>query len=211
MPTQIGQLGVTFPDTTLQTTAAIPGTPGFGLSVMSIFTNNGFFVVPAGITRVRVTVIGGGGRAGENAQYSGAGGGGGGTAIKTITGLTPGTSINVIVGAGSTIGGQGGSGGTSSFGAFCSATGGTNGYGDAGSYAPIPGFGGAGIGGDLNITGGTGSPQFIWSVARESGTDYFSSASLGGGTYLAPAGSTQYGAGGTLAGEGSKGVVIVEY
>jgi hypothetical protein len=228
MPTQIGELGVTFPDTTLQTTAAIPGTPGFGLSVMSIFTSNGFFIVPAGITRVRVTVIGGGGGGGPSnydpdsgASYVGGGGGGGGTAVKTISGLIPGASINVVVGTGGAGGIQfyltpGQAGTTSSFGAYCSATGGGGGnQGPGGSTGGggngAGGYGGVGVSGDLNISG-------------TYGLNYIAGG-YGGNTILGAGGAVtqtgrQYGGGGgggayvydTLNGyAGANGVVIVEY
>ena len=208
MPTQIGELGVTFPDTTLQTTAAIPGTPGFGLAQMSIFNNTSFFVVPAGITRLRVTVVGGGGGGGTNVigRYNGGGGGGGGTAIKTISGLSPGQSINVTVGAAA---GENGTGGTSAFGGYCSATGGNP--GSEGYNPPGPGGGGSGINGDLNISGGAGTFQFSYEIIRESLSDYFTMPALGGGSYLAPTGSSGYGAGGSSGSSGYKGVVIVEY
>lgn len=73
MPTQIGELGVTFPDATLQTTAAVPGAPGFGIPNMAVITSSSFWTVPAGVTRVRVTVVGGGG--GANAGFAGTSGG----------------------------------------------------------------------------------------------------------------------------------------
>jgi hypothetical protein len=220
MPTQIGELGVTFPDTTLQTTAAIPGAAGFGLTVMTVFTNNGFFVVPAGITRVRVTVIGGGGGGGAGGDYYGGGGGGGGTAIKTISGLTPGQSINVTVGAGGIINDfvspNGTAGGTSAFGTYCSATGGAGGpYNGGPGETPYSGggggAGGTGINGDITIPGGVGGYQFRYSYTAGEQTYSYTMVSAGGGTYLAPFGSSGYGAGGRSQGNGYKGVVIVEY
>lgn len=73
MPTQTGELGVTFPDNTLQTTAAIAGAPGFGgFRNMSVYTITSFWVVPAGVTACKVTVVGGGG---GSSQINGAGGG----------------------------------------------------------------------------------------------------------------------------------------
>lgn len=88
------------------------------------------FTVPAGITKVYVVMcIGGGGGAGGGAGTGAASSGGGGGAVKQwvlISGLTPGDSITVTVGAGgmgaST--GTGQSGGTSSFGAYVTAAGG---------------------------------------------------------------------------------------
>jgi len=233
MPTQIGELGVTFPDTTLQTTAAIPGTPGFGLTVMTVFTNNGFFVVPAGITRVRVTVIGGGGSGGvpliastsEGPEIGMAGGGGGGgTAIKTITGLTPGASINVVVGAGGAgvgggpydIGLNGNTGSTSSFGAYCSATGGGRGFGSYDANVGQGGTGGIGVSGDLNINGSDGGyGGFSFRTSSSIGPLYGAYNGIGGGTYMAGDGNSNLYGGGSYGGNpsstGAKGVVIVEY
>jgi hypothetical protein len=147
-----------------QTYAAIPASlPGLGGQV---FTSSGTFTVPAGVTRVKVTVAGGGGNGGNsraNFQPSprgggvltaaGGGGGGAGVAIKYVTGLTPGGTVSVTVG---------GAAGTSSFGAFVSATGGAsaaNANGTSGNPAAsftAGGAGGTGSGGDINITGGTG-------------------------------------------------------
>lgn len=209
MPTQIGQLGVTFPDSTLQTTAAIPGAPGFGIPNIAVISVNGFWVVPSGVTRIRVTVIGGGGGAGEafnggeGYTLSSGGGGGGGTAVKVITGLTPGASINVTIGSGGVSGGpptgNGGTGGTSSFGTYCSATGGLGSPYSLNSTSG--GSGGIGINGTINSRGGVG-------IASGGG---------GGSTLLTGTGGNQYGAGayGSVpagpANTGYAGVVIVEY
>jgi hypothetical protein len=146
-----------------QTYAAIPASlPGLGGQV---FTSSGTFTVPAGVTRAKVTVAGGGGSGGNargNFQPSprggfttpayGGGGGGGGVAIKFVTGLTPGGTVSVTVG---------GASGTSSFGAFVSATGGGTSATAQGSpntalAYTTGGAGGTGSGGDINISGGAG-------------------------------------------------------
>lgn len=213
MATQIGQLGVTFPDTTVQTTAAIAGAPGFGgFTRMSVYTTTSFWIVPAGVTTCKVTVVGGGGGGGANGNYAGSGGGGGGTAIKIITGLTPGTSITVTVGAGGlngyTAGGTSGlAGGASSFGSYCSATGGGGGQNNSGGA----GGGGNGVSGNINFPGGGGSPQFAHEIPGESQSIYYTMGSAGGGSYVAPGNSSGYGAGGGSQGNGYAGVVIVEY
>ncbi len=76
-----------------------------GFGNLQVFSANGTFTVPAGVTRVKVTVVGGGG-GGGNILYAGSnGGGGGGGAVKIVSGLTPGGTVSVTVGAG-------GSGGT---------------------------------------------------------------------------------------------------
>jgi hypothetical protein len=134
------------------------GGPGM-LANMQVFTSNGTFTVPAGVTKVKATVAGGGsGSSGCNSSnFAGACGGGGGWSIKLCT-VTPGQQIAVTVGAGgagsaATI--SSGAGGTSSFGSFCSATGGQPAANAAGGING--GQGGVGSGGDLNGAGGYGS------------------------------------------------------
>jgi hypothetical protein len=145
-----------------QTYAAIPASlPGLGGQV---FTSSGTFTVPDGVTRVKVTVAGGGGnggnaranfqpgpRGGGVTPAAAGGGGGGGVAIKFVTGLTPGGTVAVTVG---------GAAGTSSFGAFVSATGGGSAADAVGNPSgtgfTTGGAGGTGSGGDINITGGAG-------------------------------------------------------
>ena len=113
----------------------------FGTGQVKFITANETFVVPSGISSVRVRVWGAGGHNPTGGTAKG-GGGGGGFAIKTITGLTSGSSIAVTVG---TSGGA-----SSSFGAYVSATGGSN------SNTATGGAGGSGVGGDINNTGGSG-------------------------------------------------------
>jgi hypothetical protein len=72
-----------------------------GASVQ-IFVANGTFTIPSGISRLKVTVCGGGGTGGAGNTClgaSGGGGGGAGVAIKWLTGLTPGNTITVTRGA----------------------------------------------------------------------------------------------------------------
>jgi hypothetical protein len=115
------------------------------------------FTVPPGVTAVDAEVQGAGGGSGvaNGTQFSGCGGAGG-YSRKRITGLVPGATVTVTVGAAGAVGalptGNGGPGGTSSFGAFNSATGGTGGGISIGG-----GPGGSGVGGDVNLTGGFGS------------------------------------------------------
>jgi hypothetical protein len=100
------------------------------------------FTVPAGITTIRARCWGGGG----GGSYSSSGGGGGGFAIKTVTGLTPGSTITITAGAGGDVDA---SGSTSSFGSHVSATGGL--FGNGGRT------GGSGVGGDKNSNGQGGT------------------------------------------------------
>jgi len=215
-----------------------------GFSNMQVFTATGTFTVPAGVTKVKVTVVGGGGAGGGYAQFAGTnytascGGAAGGAAIKIISGLTPGGSVAVTVGAsvaGTTTTGT--TGNNSSFGAYCSATGGagggisyiqTNCCGGVGLTPPPAG--GIGSSGDINIKGGPGgAPSFILAVVNQ-----FSASSGAGGNSILSGGavpvsgfgaagvaSSGNGAGGSgatgsgvtsrLGGAGGAGIVIVEY
>ena len=103
-----------------------------GYASLQAFTSSGTFVVPNGVTRAKVMVIGGGGAGGTHATFPGGGGGAGGRASGIVTGLTPGSAIYVTVGPGgvpSPTPTFGGPGGTSSFGTYFSATGGAGGGG----------------------------------------------------------------------------------
>jgi hypothetical protein len=197
--------------TQLATTAfvsAAVGTVLSGFSNMQVFTSSGTFTVPAGVTKVKVTVVGAGGGGSTTT-----GGGGGGAAIKIVSGLTPGGTVAVTVGtggagraAGTTTAGA--VGGTSSFGAFCSASGGGGGPWGQG----IGALGGIGSDGDLNIAGGA--------TGYSDGT---SGASIFGGSarkdYSSAPNGRNYGGGGAggesdgnaPGGSGANGVVVVEY
>ena len=125
-----------------------------------VFTSNGTFTVPAGVTQVSVVVIGGGGGGGNNTgsffgQSSGAGGGAGGLSYGTFS-VTPGESLTVNVGSG---GGVGSSGGSSSIvrsattllqgsGGTGGGTNDTNGTGGGSSGTERDGGGDGGAGGD---------------------------------------------------------------
>lgn len=159
--------------------------PAFGAGRFQTFSSSGNFTVPAGVTRVRVQVIGGGGAGGKSCKktYSmtadavGGGGAGGGYAYKVVD-VAPGQQIPVVIGAGgsgyadSDLASyslyRGKSGGTTSFGAFVSATGGSGGRGYYYFYSTYNGstdyrndtatlVGGIGIDGDVNYRGGSGA------------------------------------------------------
>ena len=123
--------------------------PGF--STVQVFNASGSFVVPNGVTAVRVTAIGGGGGAGYHSTLPGGGGGAGGMAIGVVEGLTPGMIIPVTVGAGGAglpSPANGNNGATSSFSTFLSGTGGYGGGGGGGGTStgsnPVGYAGGAG-------------------------------------------------------------------
>lgn len=77
------------------------GTQGTTVEVQGgrgqVFTANGTFTIPTGVTALKVTVLGGGGGGPIGGSF---GGGGGATAIKWLTGLTSGNTLAVTIGAG---------------------------------------------------------------------------------------------------------------
>lgn len=147
------------------TTWVSQAAPGF--TAMQIFTSSGTFTIPTGKTALRVTVIGAGGSAGTgngSGTEFGGGGGAGGAGVSYLTGLTPGNTISVTIGAGgasvssnSTMGNDGGSSkiesGTQSI-TTITATGGKGGGENLSSYS---GRGGTCTGAQLNLRGGPGA------------------------------------------------------
>jgi hypothetical protein len=148
MAIKLGATGITFHDNTVQTTAASGG----GLTGFTVYTSGTTaFTVPAGITKILVEVVGGGGGASLTPSHTG---GGGGYAKGMLT-VTPGQTINAVVGAVGTTG----SGGTTSF-STISATGGTKAF---------QGLGGSGSGGAFNITGGAANGSDVANGAGGAG------------------------------------------
>jgi hypothetical protein len=215
------------------TSTGLPGAQG------QVFTSNGTFTIPSGITALKLTVVGGGGGSGgtQNAAYTNSGGGGGGgAAIKYLTGLTPGGTLSVTIGsagsAGSTAS-NGGTGGTSSVASgtqsitTVSATGGGGStWHDSNPQIFPAGTGGSGSNGDLNINGQAGGNGFgfafscfgTYAMGGNGG-----SSILGGGGWGGNSGSTGSSGGARGAGgggsagnlksgaAGSAGVVMFEW
>ena len=207
-------------------TLAVNFTSGV-FSNIQVFTSSGTFTVPAGVSKVKVTVVGGGGggagtNSGYGAGYNGGGNGGAGGAAIGVFSVTPGPAYTVTVGAGGAAGTgaapptNGGAGGTSSFGSLASATGGVEGSNTNGGNAG--GTGGSGLGGTLNVSGGDGG---------DGQGDGIVFASVGGASLLGGGGRAANGVGysGTVPGSGgggaygaannggagANGIVIVEY
>ena len=148
-----------------------------GLQSMQVFTSDGTYTRPAGITKVKVTVIGGGGGGGGSKSTAGGGekitcaaggGAGGATAIKIID-VSSISSTAITVGAagsaGSSSGSSGGTGGTSKFGA------------DSDSHQ-VTAAGGAGGGGahrtstgESNLAGGAGGATTAGATLSLVGSD----------------------------------------
>lgn len=207
-----------------QTWATVSSGPS-GVSAQ-VFTSSGTFTIPTGVTALKVTVIGGGGGSGSTISSATSGGGGGGaTAIKYLTGLTPGNTLSVTVGGGGGSGGwpsNGSAGGTSSVASgtqsitTISASGGSGSVANGAFDTSSPGgAGGTSISGaDLGIPGGTGNIGYNNQLIQ---------LAMGGGTFLGtntPYGSSgrQYGcgAGGNTTNGGSgfsgaAGVVVFEW
>ncbi len=197
--------------------------PGF--ASLQSFTSSGTFVVPAGVTRVKVEVIGGGGAGGTHATQSAAGGGAGGRATRIISGLVPGSVIPVTVGAGgaaSATPANGGNGGASSFSTYVSATGGGGGVGGSAATVCAGAIGGVGVGGDVNYAGSFGTDAI--ELTARGGDGGGPGAGRGSSGLVAGIAAPGYGGGGggggasapsggsgAPGGNGCAGLVIVEY
>lgn len=162
---------------------------GTGTGNVWIFSSPGTWFKPAGLKRIKVTVIGGGGSSsnGSTSPYLGAkvsGGGGGGAAIKFMPASSIPGPVTVTIGAGGPSAGAPAPitpGGTSSFGAHASATGGTSARHPPGGPDTNITPGGTGSGGDINISGGYGG---YFGSAGGSVTDATSGTSLLSGSKL---------------------------
>ena len=182
-----------------------------------VFTANGTFNTPAGINRLKVTIVGGGGSGGWGAAGL-AGGGGGGGQNRTLWIDSPDPSYSVVIGLGGAVttnGNDGNAGGQTSFGAFIAA-------GGAGGFAS--GEGGRG-GGSTYVATNTevsnngqagGAGNSTW--GGNGGSSIFGGGSNGGElnslTFIPQARGAgsggAFGAGATSS-AGSDGIVIVEY
>lgn len=177
------------------------------------------WTIPAGVTKVKVTMIGGGGGGGgaNGCTFAvGSGGGAGGYSVVYLTGLTAGNTITYTVGAGGAAASSGGSTSISS-GTQTITTVTCTGGGGGSSSAFNGGAGGTATGGTININGGYGD------VAGGAGGSGSSSPFGGAGANGENAGfaATGYGSGGGGAfattggaksgGAGKAGVIIFEY
>lgn len=180
-----------------------------GSPVGSTFLTSGTsWTCPAGVTKIIVHVVGGGGVGGTNGTGAGGGGGGAGYARKVFT-VVPSTSYAYTIG--NTLGGA------SSFtvgGTTVTANGG--GAGGSGSSGGSGGTGGTASNGDINITGmagttGSASPGVIPGQGR-GGTCIGLAVGVGGegNTGQAGSGYGAGGAGGNVA-NGSPGCILIEY
>ena len=182
-----------------------------------LFTANGTFTVPANITRVRITVVAGGGGGGGCAgsacgQTEGGMGGFGGSSIAYVTGLTPGGTISITVGAagsaGSSASGAGGTGGTSSAASNASATGGGGGNYNQTGGAATPGTGSLGrFNARWPTEGGNGSTLYGYNIRRTTA----GAGTAGVGYGAGGAGGWSNNNGNQAGGAGAPGMVMVEW
>jgi len=200
------------------TLLAYGNSPGY---ITEIFTNttagSNTWTVPANVTSVSITVVGGGGGGGGSTEtQSGGGGGGGGTTTVPNFTVTPGSTFNIIVGAGGTPQNNGSPsffGSISAGGGFAGGTatsvGGATRGGNAGSYGtkngntitytagltgglPVGNYSGAGAG--YRQVGGSGTlvnPGVYPLLTLTGGYGYYSPdlgtiVGAGGGSALYP-------------------------
>lgn len=224
-----GQANITAPNIVVAPTAPflqykLPALrPGF--SSIQVFTTSGNFVVPNGVTTVRVKLTGGGGAGGYHSSMPSGGGGAGGKAISILTGLTPGQVIPVTVGAGGVVPGgvgPGGAGGTTSFGNLQAVGGAGGAGGTAVGVSNAGGAGGGASGGQLNFPGSDGTDSIVVACRGGDGggpgngrgtsgqTQGIAAPSFGGGGGGGgcSSGSSPVGAQG---GAGGGGLAIIEY
>jgi hypothetical protein len=202
-------------------------------------TSSATITIPSGVTRLRVTLVGGGGGGSGSsvALNAGGAGGGGATCIKYLTGLTPGNTLSLTIGAGGTGGAPGNAGGaggdtTLSSGSqtITTLTAGGGAGGAMGAFAGVNGAGGTATNGDLNISGGRG---FVAIADAGGNTNYVRVSQGSGSMYAAPvtvaatgsafngvaavgyggggSGGISYGATTSSGGNGSQGLAIFEW
>lgn len=218
--------------------AAAAAVASGGFQSVQVFTSNGTWNRPTGITKIMIKCKGGGGGGGGGYtdSHSGTGGAEGGTAVEFLD-VSSTASASITVGAGGAAGaagnnggsGQtdGGTGGTTSFASICSATGGHGGFIFGQQYSSNddigrPALGGLGANGNLNIRGSSSTPtnritgHFTGSGAGTGSGKGVTGASTAGTDAIANSGGG--GAGGTYGnggnsgagGVGGSGYVIVE-
>ena len=99
---------------------------GYGGFSVVVFYSSGTWTPPAGITRARVTLVGGGAGATSSSFVSRSGtvGGNGGAIVAYVTGISGAVTITIGAGTNGVSSGSTSSAGTSSFGSYVTATGG---------------------------------------------------------------------------------------
>tara|TARA_B110000014_G_scaffold46617_1_gene30870 strand:+ start:2898 stop:3935 length:1038 start_codon:yes stop_codon:yes gene_type:complete len=137
---------------------------GGGLQSVQVFTSSGTWTKPAGISSVRVQLVG----SGCGGMYWNMAGGAGGYSEKFID-VSSIASETVTVGAGAA---SLAAGNTSSFGSHCSGAGGGLPPGSPGSRT-LGGLGGTATGGDINIQGAGGAGMNTGTTSADGAPSYF--------------------------------------
>jgi len=178
-----------------------------------VFTSNGTFTIPTGVTALKIIVQGGGGGGAGGSSQGGGGGGGGGCAIKYLTSLTSGNTLSVTVGSAGSAGGagsNGGSGGNSQVASGTQTITTIIGYGgSAGITQHGGGSGGSTSGADISIVGS--SKMYV-----SAGGSYGNGDAGGFGMFVRGPGAGGGGGYGDLCTQsagsaGTAGIVIIEW
>ena len=190
--------------------SAVFNPPLGGGAVTSVTYNaSGNFVVPAGVTSITAQAWGGGGGARETGNTTRRSGGGGAAFAQATFGVTPGTTNNVVVGAGGAAADPGQTGGSS----YVWIPGATNVLAVGGGGAPsdnTAGIGGAAGSciGSITYSGGNGGLRGTIGGGGGGGSAYTNangSAGGAGGAALGGAGGAGTGAGGDGGDSGQPG------
>lgn len=187
---------------TTWSSSAATGTTGPRAQYFTTVATGQTFTIPAGITNLKVTVVGGGGGSGASGSFNcgpnqpGGSGGAGASAVQWLVGLTPGNTLTVAVGAAGSAGsgGSGGSGGTSSVASGTQSI----------TTIQCTGGGGGGQGGSGGNTPGTNGSSGTATGVTNGGSGAAGYSFAGYGTYALNAGT---GGGGA----GRQGGVLIEY
>jgi hypothetical protein len=135
---------------------------------VQVFDNSGTWVAPAGVTRVVVSMIGGGGMGDSTNTIAGYSGG---SRYNVSTTVVPGTSYTITVGARG-VGVLGTGGTTSAFGLTATGGGGTSGVPGTPAvvYCNDPGLDIGGVLGGTGVLAGAGSGNGISTFAAQKGS-----------------------------------------
>lgn len=135
--------------------------PSIGIGGIQLFASSGTFTIPAGVTKIKVICVGGGGGAGLNGQCMGrncsrsqvGGRGGGGGAAISIFNVTPSTQGSITITGGSGLATSGGNASFTYSGNTITGNGGSRGADGCCPNNGVDGAPGSGVGGQINITG----------------------------------------------------------
>lgn len=177
--------------------AAPPGSLGYSGQV---FTDNGTFTIPTGITKLKVTLIGGGGGSTGSGTSPGSGTAGGNSTVASGT-----QSITTLTAGGGSSGGGGGSGGTATNGDInINGSSGSSVVSAPGQSIFYPGYGNGGALNNAGSGGGGGASVIKYLTDLTPGNTLVVTIGSGGAGGAA-------GCGGSAGASGSAGIVIFEW